>query len=94
MIKEFKKDAGGGCMMSARPDVSDTLSAEEGGYLIVDRGKDSDTLMVYLESYLIMVKRADRAKQIAIDFGAADRVFLLHRAPAKDCAFVESALTR
>jgi hypothetical protein len=94
MSKEFKKDAGGGCMMSARPDVFDTLSAEEGGYLIVDRGKDKDTLTVYLQDYLTMVKQADRAKQIAIDFGAADRVFLLHRAPAKECDFVERALTR
>jgi hypothetical protein len=94
MIKEFKKDAGGGCMMSARPDVFDTLSAEEGGYLIVDRGRDANTLMLYLDDYLIMVKQPDRAKQIALDFGAADRVFLLHRAPAIDCDFVERALTR
>jgi hypothetical protein len=94
MIKEFRKDAGGGCMMSARPDVFDVLSAEEGGYLIVDRGKDANTLMVYLQDYLIMVKRTDRAKQIDIDFGAADRVFLLHRAAVKDCDFVQRALTR
>lgn len=94
MIREFKKDAGGGCMMSARPDVFDELSAEEGGYLIVDRGKDANTLMVYLQDYLTMVKQADRAKQLAIDFGAGDRVFLLGRAPAKDCDFVEHALTR
>lgn len=94
MIKEFKKNAGGGCMTSARPDVFDVLSAEEGGYLIVDRGKDANTLMVYLQDYLIMVKQADRAKQIDIDFGPADRVFLLHRGPAKDCDFVQRALTR
>jgi len=94
MISEFKKDAGGGCMMSARPDVFDELSAEEGGYLIVDRGKDGNTLMVYLQDYLTMVKQADRAKQLVIDFGAADRVFLLRRAPAKECDFVERALTR
>jgi len=94
MIGEFKKDASGGCMMSARPDVFDELSAEEGGYLIVDRGKDSNTLMVYLQDYLTMVKQADRANQLAIDFGAADRVFLLRRAPAKECDFVERALTR
>ena len=74
-------------MMSARPDVFDVLSAEEGGYLILDRGKDSDTLVVYLEDYLNMVKQADRAKQLDITFGAADRVFLLRRAAAKDCAF-------
>jgi hypothetical protein len=94
MIKEFKKEAGGGCMMSARPDVFDVLSAEEGGYLILDRGKDSDTLVVYLEDYLNMVKQADRAKQLDITFGAADRVFLLRRAAAKDCDFVERAMTR
>lgn len=94
MIKEFRKDDGGGCMMSARPDVFDTLSAEEGGYLIVDRGKDKDTLMVYLQDGLMMVKQADRAKPTSIDFGAADRVFLLRRAAAKECDFVERALTR
>jgi hypothetical protein len=94
MIKEFKKDTGGGCMMSARPDVFDTLSAEEGGYLIVDRGKDKDTLMLYLQDYLMMVKQADRAKPSSIDFGGADRVFLLRRAAAKECDFVERALTR
>jgi hypothetical protein len=94
MFGEFKKDAGGGCMMSARPDVFVTLSAEEGGYLIVDRGWDGNTLMVYLQDYLTMVKQADRAAPIAIDFGAADGVFLLRRAPAKECDFVERALTR
>lgn len=94
MIAEFKKEAGGGCMMSARPDVFDTVSAEEGGYLILDRGKDADTLMVYLQDGLTMVKRADRAKQLDIDFGRADRVFQLRRAPGKDCDFVMRALSR
>jgi hypothetical protein len=94
MIKEFKKEAGGGCMMSARPDVFDVLSAEEGGYLIIDRGKDSDTLVVYLEDGLTMVKQADRAKQLYTKFGSDDRVFLLRRADAKLCEFVARALSR
>jgi hypothetical protein len=92
MIKEFKKEAGIGCMMLARPDVFDVSSAEEGGYLILDRGKDSDTMMVYLEDYLSMVKMADRKSQLDIKFGAADRVFLLHRADPKDCTPIERAL--
>jgi hypothetical protein len=94
MIKEFKKEAGAGCMMSARPNVFDTLSAEEGGYVIIDRGKDDNTLLLYLEDGLTMVKQADRAKQLYIKFGADDRVFLLHRAEAKDCDFVMRALSR
>ncbi len=93
MIQEFKKEAGIGCMMLARPDVFDVSSAEEGGYLILDRGKDKDTLMVYLDGGLTMVKRADRAKQIDANFGADDRVFMLHRSAAKDCAAVEDAVT-
>jgi len=93
MIKEFKKEAGIGCMMLAQPDVFDVSSAEEGGYLILDRGKDKDTLMVYLEDSLTMVKRADRAKHIDVDFGVDDRVFLLHRAAVKDCAAVEDAVS-
>lgn len=94
MIKEFKKGDGGGCMMAALPDVFDTLSAEEGGYLIVDRGKDADTLMVYLQDGLMMVKVANRDKPIAVDFGAADRAFMLRRAAARDCDFIDRALTR
>jgi hypothetical protein len=94
MIKEFKKEAGAACMMSARPDVFDLSSAEEGGYLILDPGRDGKTVTVYLENYLIMVKQADRAKQLDITFGADDRVFLLYRAAVKDCDFVERALTR
>jgi hypothetical protein len=93
MIKEFKKEAGIGCMMLARPDVFDVSSAEEGGYLILDRGKDKDTLMVYLDSGLAMVKRADRAKQLDVNFSADDRVFMLHRSDAKDCAGVVDAVT-
>ena len=94
MIKEFKKGDGGGCMMAALPDVFDTLSAEEGGYLIVDRGNDADTLMVYLQEDLMMVKMANRAKPIAVNFGAADRAFMLRRAAAGYCDFIDRALTR
>jgi hypothetical protein len=94
MIKEFKKEAGAGCMMSARPDVFDTLSAEEGGYVIIDRGKDDNTLLLYLEDGLTLVKQADRAKQLYIKFGTDDRVFLLRRTEAKDCDFVMRALSR
>lgn len=93
MIKNFKKTIGISCMMLARPDVFDVSSAEEGGYLILDPGKDRDTLMVYLDTGLAMVKRADRAKQIDVNFGTDDRVFLLHRSAAKDCAAVEDAMT-
>ena len=49
LIKTYPKEAGHVCLQSARPDVFDSVSAEEGGSLILDRGKDRDTLMVYLE---------------------------------------------
>ena len=49
--------------------------------------------MVYLSGGLAMVKRADRAKQVDVNFGADDRVFVLHRADAKDCAGVVDAVT-
>ncbi len=94
MIKQFKKDAGVGCMMLARPDVFDLSSAEEGGYLILDPGRNGNTVTVYLENYLVMMTAADRAKQLYTTFGADDRVFLLHRADAKECDFVVRALTR
>ena len=81
------------CLQSARPDVFETLSAEEGGDLILDRGKDRDTLMVYLDDGLTMVKRANRGNQLNIRFGADDRVFLLRRTDMKDCAAVEEAVT-
>ena len=80
-------------MQSARPDVFDAVSAQEGGDLILDRGKDRDTLMVYLDDSLIMVKRANRGKLIGMKFGADDRVFLLRRTDMKDCAAVEEAVT-
>jgi hypothetical protein len=93
LIKNFKKTVGIACMMLARPDVFDVSSAEEGGYLILDRGKDKDTLMVYLDTGLTMVKRADRAKQLDVNFSAEDRVFMLHRSDAKACNAVEDAVT-
>jgi hypothetical protein len=93
IIKNFKKTVGISCMMLARPDVFDVSSAEEGGYLILDPGKDKDTLTVYLDTGLAMVKRAERAKQIDVNFGADDRIFVLHRSAAKDCAAVEDAVT-
>ena len=93
LIKTYPKEAGFVCMQSARPDVFDSVSAQEGGDLILDRGKDRDTLMVYLDDSLIMVKRANRGKLIGMKFGADDRVFLLRRADLKDCATVEEAVT-
>ncbi len=93
LILNYKKDEGGSCMQSARPDVFDSLSAEEGGEVIIDRGKDKDTLMVYLDEALAMVKRLDRDTPISIDFGKDDRVFMLRRASAKDCEFLQEAVT-
>jgi hypothetical protein len=93
LIKTYPKEAGFVCMQSARPDVFEAVSAEEGGDLIIDRGKDRDTLMVYLDKGLTMVKRADRSDQIGIEFGADDRVFLLRRAAAKDCEVLKEAVT-
>ena len=93
LIKNFKKTVGISCTMLARPDVFDVSSAEEDGYLILDPGKDKDTLMVYLDAGLSMVKRADRAKQTYVKFGSDDRVFMLHRTDVKDCATVEDAVT-
>lgn len=93
MIPELNKDEGGGCMMTARPDVFGVQSAEEGGYLILDRGKDDSSLMIYLGGLLVMVKRADRAKQIDVSFDTEDHVFLLRRADNKVCAAIEDAVT-
>ena len=59
----------------------------------MDPGRDRDTLMVYLDDGLTMVKRADRGNQRGIEFGAEDRVFLLRRTGIKDCASVEEAVT-
>ena len=93
LIKTYPKEAGFICMQSARPDVFDAVSAQEGGDLILDRGKDRDTLMVYLDDSLTMVKRANRGKLIGVKFGADDRVFLLRRTDIKNCAAVEEAVT-
>jgi hypothetical protein len=93
IILELNKDEGGGCMMTTRPDVFDVQNAEEGGYLILDRGKDDNSLMVYLGGLLVMVKRADRAKQVDVSFDAEDHVFLLRRADSKVCAAIEDAVT-
>jgi hypothetical protein len=93
LIKTFPKEAGAVCLQSARPDVFDATSAQEGGSLILDRGRDRDTLMVYLDDSLTMVKRANRGKLLDIKFDADDRVFLLRRTGMKDCAVVEEAVT-
>ena len=93
LIKTYPKEAGFVCMQSARPDVFAAVSAQEGGDLILDRGKAPDTLMVYLGDSLIMVKRANRGKLIDMKLGADDRVFLLRRTDLKDCAAVEEAVT-
>ena len=52
LIKSYPKEDGMVCMQSAQPDVFESTSAEEGGNLILDRGKDRDTLMVYLDESL------------------------------------------
>ncbi len=94
LIKTYPKEAGFICMQSARPDVFDSVSAEEGGDLILDRGKERDTLMVYLDDSLTMVKRANRGKLIGMKFGTDDRVFMLRRTDIKACAAVEEAVTK
>jgi hypothetical protein len=94
LIKTYPKEAGFICMQSARPDVFDSVSAQEGGDLILDRGKAPDTLMVYLDDSLTMVKRANRGKLIGMKFGPDDRVFMLRRTNMKDCAAVEEAVTK
>ena len=93
MFKEHKEDAGVICTMLAQPDVFEVSSAEEGTPVLFDRGKDRDTMMLYLMDGLSMVRRKDRAKHLDVDLGTADRVFQLRRAAIKDCAAVENALT-
>jgi hypothetical protein len=73
--------------------VFEATSAEEGGNLILDRGKDRDTLMVYLDESLTLVKRAARRRHLFIKFGAEDRVFMLRRADMKACAAIEDAVS-
>jgi hypothetical protein len=93
LIKAYPKEGGHVCLHSAQPDVFFAVSAEEGGSLIMDRGKDRDTLMLYLDDSLTMVKRANRGKHIDVKFGPDDRVFMLRRADLKACAAVEEAIT-
>ena len=93
LINRFKKDAGTICIMSAEPDVFEATSAQEGGHLIFDRGQDRDTLMLYLDDRLTMVKRTNRSRQLDTRFGPDDRVFLLRRSDSKACAVVENAVT-
>jgi hypothetical protein len=93
LIKTYPKESGHVCLHSAVPDVFFATSAEEGGFLIMDRGKDRDTLMLYIDDSLTMVKRADRGKQIGVKFGADDRVFMLRRATMTACEAVEEAVT-
>jgi hypothetical protein len=93
LIKTYPKDTGMVCLQSAQPDVFEASSAEEGGDLILDRGKDRDTLMVYLDDVLTMVKRANRSKHLLIKFGPDDRVFLLRRAASTDCDAIQEAVT-
>ncbi|MBM3528550.1 MAG: hypothetical protein FJX62_10685 [Alphaproteobacteria bacterium] len=92
LIKAFPREAGVVCLQSARPDVFRAVSAEEGGELLFDRGRDRDTLMLYVGDRLTMVRRANRSDQLDIRFGADDRVFLLRRAADKDCEFVKEAV--
>jgi hypothetical protein len=93
LIAGFPKDEGAVCLQSARPDVFAAVSAEEGGSLILDRGKEKNTLMIYADDSLTMVTRANRGRQLHIVFDTDDRVFTLRRANAKDCAFIEEAVT-
>ena len=93
LIKNYPKEAGMVCLQSARPDVFEATSAREGGALIMDRGKDRNTLMLYLDDSLILVKRANRGRHLLTKFGSDDRVFMLRRTDLKDCAAVEEAVT-
>jgi len=93
MIKSLNKDEAAVCTMSAQPDVFEASSAEEGGVVLLDRGKDRNTLMVYLDEGQTLVKRATRGQQEYLRFGADDRVFLLRRTDIKNCAAVENAVT-
>ena len=93
LLKTYPKESGHVCQHSAEPEVFFAVSAQEGGFLVMDRGKDRDTLMLYLDDSLIMVKRANRAKQIDVKFRADDRVFMLRRTDMKACAALEEAVT-
>ena len=93
LIKNYPKKDGMVCLQSAQPDVFEATSAQEGGALIMDRGKDRDTLMLYLDDSLILVKRANRGRHLFTKFGSDDRVFMLRRTDMKDCSAVEEAVT-
>jgi hypothetical protein len=93
LIAGFPKNEGAVCLQSARPDVFESVSAAEGGSLILDRGKEKNTLMIYADDSLTMVKRSNRGRQLHIILDTDDRVFTLRRANAKDCAFIEEAVT-
>jgi len=93
LIKTYPKESGHVCMQSAEPDVFFAVSAQEGGFFMMDRGRDRDTLMLYLDDSLTMVKRTDRGKLIDVKFGPDDRVFMVRRADMKACAAIEEAVT-
>jgi hypothetical protein len=90
----FRKTAGAGCVTSAVPDVFPNVSsAEEGGAVILDPSRDGTSIVVHLDEGQVAVKRANRARTIALTLGADDRVFLLRRTGAKVCDFLKEALT-
>lgn len=93
LIKNYPKEEGAVCMQSAQPDVFEAVSAEEGGYFIIAPGKDRNTLMVYLDDQLTMVKRANRGKHLLTKFGPDDRVFMLQRVEPESCTDLEEAVT-
>ncbi|MEW6451807.1 MAG: hypothetical protein AB1490_14215 [Pseudomonadota bacterium] len=93
LIKNYPKEEGAVCTQSAQPDVFEAVSAEEGGYFIIAPGKDRNTLMVYLDDQLTMVKRANRGKHLLTKFGPDDRVFMLQRVEPESCTDLEEAVT-
>ena len=93
LLAAYPKQGGHVCMQSAEPDVFLAVSAQEGGFFMMDRGKDRDTLMLYLDDSLIMVKRSNRGKLLDTKFGSDDRVFMLRRADMNTCPTVEEAVT-
>lgn len=92
LLKTYPKEAGASCIQSAQPDVFEAVSAQEGGFLLIDRGKDRYTMMVYLDDSLTMVKRANRSKHLDIKFGRDDRVFALQRVEPESCTELEEAV--
>lgn len=93
-MPSFRKKGGAGCITSAVPDVfTDVSSAKEGGPIILDPAADGKAMIVHLGDEQSMVRRANRAREISVKLGSADRVFLLQRADAKVCDFVKEAVT-